>query len=326
MNGLALSRAYYEIYGREMILGQFPEYAGRIAVGLAGEGSECFGYDDELSQDHDFGPSFCMWLTDDDYGAVGARLQEAYDALPKEFWGFRARAEEPYGQNRVGALRISDFYRKFIGRADAEITPLGWLYIPESHLATATNGEVFCDGLGAFSAIREKLLRFYPEDVRLKKIAARAAVMGQAGQYNYARCMARGEAVAAQHAISEFIENTISIIFLLNRRYKPYYKWMHRAMRELPALGEAGALLYQLALNPLPMDAWGGGARRELLMALNAQDANVMIIERICRLVTEELRRQGLTDRDDSFITNHAASVISRIKDPQLMAMHIMEG
>ena len=53
MKGLELAKAYYEEYGRPMIREKFPDYEGRIAVGLAGEGSECFGYDDEISRDHD---------------------------------------------------------------------------------------------------------------------------------------------------------------------------------------------------------------------------------------------------------------------------------
>lgn len=326
MNGLTLSRAYYEIYGKDMLDNLFPAYADRIAVGLAGEGSECFGFDDEISHDHDFGPSFCLWLTNDDYDVIGEKLQDAYDDLPKEFWGFPARVAEPYGLNRVGVLRIDDFYRKFIGRPAADIAPLAWLYIPESHLATATNGEVFSDPLGQFTEIREKLLRFYPEDVRLKKMAARAAIMAQAGQYNYARCMRRGDTVAAQHAISAFIENTISIVFLLNKRYKPYYKWMHRAMLNLPILNETGVLLRQLSINPLPINAWQNGNHRDLLSVLNAEDPNVLLIERICRLVREELYRQDLSKSQESFMTVQAEEIQSHIHDPQIMAMHIMEG
>ena len=52
--GLALARQYYESCGRQMIEERFPAYAGRIAVGLAGRGSDCFGYDDGASRDHDW--------------------------------------------------------------------------------------------------------------------------------------------------------------------------------------------------------------------------------------------------------------------------------
>jgi hypothetical protein len=54
-------------------------YRDRIAAGLVREGSECFGFDDELSRDHDRGPGFCLWLTADDYIEVGTELQRSYE-------------------------------------------------------------------------------------------------------------------------------------------------------------------------------------------------------------------------------------------------------
>lgn len=327
MTGLELAKAYYETYGKRMLAEEFPRYADRIAVGLAGEGSECFGFDDAISRDHDFGPSFCMWLTKEDYQVIGPELRRAYQALPKDFYGYPPRKEEPFGGERVGVLCIDDFYRRQIGRADAEFSMTGWVYVPESRLATVTNGDVFVDKLGQFSAIREKLLAFYPNDVRLKKMAARAAVMGQAGQYNYARCMRRGETVAAQHALSEFILNTISMVFLLNKRYKPYYKWMHRAMLTLPVLGEeVGGLIKELAENGVNLDAWDCEILPNAPQALNSADRNVLLIEQICRLVADELRREGLSSETNSFITHHGISIMSRIRDPQIRAMHLMEG
>ena len=44
MRGLELSRAYYEAFGAPMLQEQFPEWADRLAVGLVGSGSECFGW------------------------------------------------------------------------------------------------------------------------------------------------------------------------------------------------------------------------------------------------------------------------------------------
>ena len=152
---------------------------------------------------------------------------------------------------------MDDFFRNQIGRTDAEFSVMEWLIVPETRFATVTNGEVFSDPLGRFTAIREKLLNYYPEDVRRKKIAARAAIMGQAGQYNYPRSMKRGEIVAAMYAINEFITHAISMVYLINRRYMPYYKWMHRGVLELPFLGKkVGELTRQLADNGFDRNAW----------------------------------------------------------------------
>ena len=65
MNGLELSRAFYEQYGAPMLHEQFPEVEKLVAVGLIGSGSECLGFDDEVSRDHDFEPGFCLLLPDE---------------------------------------------------------------------------------------------------------------------------------------------------------------------------------------------------------------------------------------------------------------------
>ncbi len=65
MKGLEISRKYYEEYGLPMLKEQFPEVMNLLAVGLVGSGSECFGFDDEVSRDHDFDPGFCIFLPDE---------------------------------------------------------------------------------------------------------------------------------------------------------------------------------------------------------------------------------------------------------------------
>ena len=85
ISGLALSRAFWNDLGKPLLAGAYSAYQGRIAAGLVGYGSECFGFDDELSRDHDFAPRFCLWLTDEDYDAIGEQLQADYDALSRDF-------------------------------------------------------------------------------------------------------------------------------------------------------------------------------------------------------------------------------------------------
>ncbi len=75
------SRRFYENQVAPMIRSQFPEYESRIAVGLVGEGSDCFGYDDFISRDHDFGTGVCLWLTDEDFHKYGRLLSIAYNEL-----------------------------------------------------------------------------------------------------------------------------------------------------------------------------------------------------------------------------------------------------
>ena len=88
MKGLELSRAYFEEYGLPMLREQFPDWVGRIAAGLIGSGSECFGFDDAISQDHDFEAGFCLFLP----GERTARRPSAWSGpMPncrKSSWAF----------------------------------------------------------------------------------------------------------------------------------------------------------------------------------------------------------------------------------------------
>ncbi|NLL75988.1 MAG: DUF4037 domain-containing protein [Clostridiales bacterium] len=326
MKGLELSEKYYCAYGKKMLEEKFPNIAERAAIGLVGQGSECLGYDDDISKDHDYGPAFCIWLTEEDYKEYGRDLSREYERLPADFEGISGRKISMHGGDRIGVHSISGFYYRLIGCEAAPESNREWLRIPESALCMAVNGKVFADPLGKFSEIRKKLLEFYPEDVRIKKIAARAATMAQAGQYNYARAMKRGEYVAAQLALSEFVKSTISIVYLLNKKYTPFYKWMHHGMKELPVLSEIGDILNLLVETENQAKAWKNAKAEDYLYTLNTEDRRVIIIEAICNLVLQELVSQGLTEGEDNFLENHTTRIMERIKDPSIRSLQIMEG
>ena len=304
MKGLELSRLYYEQIGRPALEEHIPELLPQMAMGLAGEGSECFGFDDELSRDHDWGAGFCVWLDRPDYREFGAQVQALYDILPGEWAEHPARRETPEGRGRVGVLCVQDWYARYTGAPEGPRTLDEWRRVPEAFLATATNGVVFSDPLGRFTAIRRRLLEGYPEDLRLKKLAARAAVMAQAGQYNYPRCIKRGETAAAGLALAEFAKAAMSMAYLLNRRYAPFYKWMHRGLQELPILPR----LY--------------GQMETLFQAGKGTEE---LVEGICLTIAAELRRQDLSNSTDPFLLAHSAELMARIRDPELRKTHIME-
>lgn len=312
MQGLEISKNFYREYGEPMLREQFPELLDRIAVGLTGSGSECYGFDDDVSRDHDFEAGFCIFLPGED--KVDRRcaflLERAYSKLPKEYAGLKRSVISPVGGNRHGVIRREDFFTDKVGAADGKLSDAQWLSIPEYALCEAVNGEVFYDGDGAFTAIREALGR-YPEDIRRKKLAGNLLLMAQSGQYNYGRCLAHGESGAAQLAVNAFVESAMSCVFLLNGRYKPYYKWSFRAMRSLE-------LLWQLA------DSF------EFLLTgeNNEENAEVKtdVIEDICALVIGVLKDQELTDAVCGDLEKHAYSVNDSVGDAAIRNMHILVG
>ena len=312
MKGLELSKAFYEQYGKPMLHEQFADYEALIAVALCGSGSECFGYDDDVSTDHDFEPGFCLFLPGED--VIDRRteflLERAYARLPKEFEGFRRSLMIPVGGSRHGVQRMDDFFLSKVGAADGRLSAEQWLTIPEFYLAEATNGEVFRDDCGAFSAIREKIA-LLPEDIRRKKLAGELLTMAQSGQYNYNRCLKHGETGAAQLAAVEFVKAAMHTVFLLNRTYMPYYKWQFRALRALP-------LLSGLA-DPLEF----------LLTTENVEDlceTKYLIMEDIAGMVIEALQSQTLTKAICGDLEKHAYSVNDAIADASIRNLHILAG
>ena len=310
IKGIELSEAFYREYGEPMIKESFPELCELIAVGLAGSGSECFGYDDEISEDHDFEPGFCIFLPDEETVSRRAAflLERAYSKLPKEFWGYKRSPLSPVGGNRHGVVRMSEFFKDKTGTPDGALELLDWFYVPEQSLAEATNGRIFFDGLGLFTKIRESLA-YMPEDVRLKKLAGELLTMAQSGQYNYPRCVARGETGAAQLALAEFVKSAIHVAFLLNKRYQPYYKWSFYALRALPTLSELAQPLEYL------ISSGNGGSEFAKKQS---------IVENVCQIVIAELCRQSLTDTDLSELEAHAYRVNGLIGDSEIRNKHIL--
>lgn len=290
IKGIEISRKYFEAYGRSMIEEKYPEYQERIAAGLAGEGSECMGYDDIYSIDHDFGPGFCLWLTREDYKEIGERLQKDYEELPKEFLGFPARNTTKQGGGRVGVICIDDFFRRYTGYSSApdageQTGEAGWMAMKPAGLLAVTNGQIFSDSLGEFTE-RQKGFAAYPEKVRIKKLGQALGMMAQAGQYNYERMCRRKEWEAAALCKSEFVNGAIEAGYLLNRKYMPFYKWKMRGMEEFTCL------------TPLKKEL-------SVLMRMEtdgqAKDT-IRQIEYICNMFVQELNRQGLTKSRESFL------------------------
>ena len=310
MRGLEIAKAFYHEYGEPMLREKFPEILPFMAVGLLGRGSECLGFDDEVSRDHDFEPGFCVFLPGEEIvdRRTAFLLERAYAGLPKEFMGLRRAVISPVGGARHGVLRTAEFMTDLVGSSDGRLDLTGWMTVPDHALTEALSGEIFTDPYGEVTAIRERLRR-QPVDVKRKKLAGHLLLMGQSGQYNYQRCLAHGETAAAQLAVTEFVKSTMSVVFLLNNTYQPYYKWSFRAMRALPRLSlEAELLEYLLTSDNEPETA----------------KEKYDVIEGIASDVIDELMEQGLTEAICADLEKHAYSVNDQIADAYIRNLHIL--
>lgn len=299
MNGLEISRSHWHEVVAPSVAARFPSLFPRIAAGLVGEGSECFGFDDDLSRDHDFDPSPCLWLSAADFAVHGASLAALLESLPPPP---RAPLLTREGRGRRGVHEIGAFYRRFLGLPRAPRTLDEWRAMPEAGLAAATNGKLFAEPPGEFSGIRSDLLAFFPEDLRCARLARRLHTAGQSGQYNLARCRRRGEDVAAVLALAGFVDSVLSIAFLLARRYRPFAKWAHRAVGQLPPPGPRLHVLLAELIAAATGEAGG------------ADD----LVEEISALLANGLHAQDLSVSPSDFLVDHAREVAGRVVDPLL--------
>lgn len=312
MKGLELSKKFYKECGAPMLHENFPELEGILAIGLVGAGSECFGYDDDISTDHDFEPGFCIFLPGEDKidRKLEFQLERAYSKLPREFEGIKRLKISPVGGNRHGVIRTSDFYESKTGYKNAPSSLLEWFSIPDTYLAEATNGEIFRDDLGEFTAIRNTLLTL-PDDVRIKKIAGNLLLMAQSGQYNYERCIAHGETGAAQLAIFEFVSAAISAAFLLSGKHMPFYKWRFRALRDLNEFSCLAPILeWLITTENTPNEA----------------TLKICKIEEIAGIFIAALNSRNLTDAICGDLEKHAYSVNDKIVDSYLRNTSVLYG
>ena len=316
LTGMEICKKFYEEVGKQMIHEKFPEYEDQMAVGLVGEGSEVFGYDDVFSRDHDFGPGFCIWLPKELYKAMGDEVQREYDKLPDTFMGIK-RSSTEMGKGRVGVWRMGDFFEEYTNYRTAPLKAAEWVEIDDYKLATVTNGQVWRDDLGEFSKRRAGFLAQPPEAYRVK-LARMISSMAQMGQANYPREMARKDYVTAEICIAKYMEDTLHCIFLLNDQYAPYYKWLLTGSKDLEILPEVGDMLRALADTPDQREFWKDYKYDSA--TINKNDQKVMIIEMVAKLVINELLEQGIIrEKHSNFLGDYVHEVLMAPKAARLV-------
>lgn len=282
--GLEISEDFYFKDIKPFIHKNYSEYVKYSAFALVGQGSECYGYDDEISRDHDFYKR-CIWF------------------LPKEI-----RSKLPIDKINIsnGFLEINsieDFYKYYTLYERGPYTLEEFRKVPTDFLSVATNGKVFEDNYNLFTSIRNRLLEYYPRDLVLKKLAYLCNKIAQSGQYNYERCLKRNNLMGAHLALSEFLTYYCEFIHLINKKYMPFYKWQYNSLKNLPTLGSDSAKNIDKLLS---------------LNDVNNGKEKINIIENMCQVLVKYLNDNNLSNSKSDFLRYHSDEIVKKIINEDL--------
>jgi len=311
MNGLEVSRRFFHEWGLPFLGREFPRLVDRVAAGRVG-GSDVIGADDEWSQDHDWGPTFGLFLTEEDYQVVGAELSAAINAAaPRTFLGCRyhffGREKDPID---VGSIDGSARYHA--GRTHPPQTAREWflrrgqaasLVERESWLYFFVHGPVFHDPLGEFTA-RKQMFARYPPDVRRRLIADLCLGIWADGEYKFCtRYVHRKDQVTIHVALGSFVQQVMRLCFLVNDDYAPHEVWLHHEFRKLPEAEELDPKLQQLV------------ASRDL-------EEQCELVHHVSHLLRRRLLAAGLVDSEERDYGLRCRDVEARIGNKWVREMH----
>lgn len=309
MKGLELSKSYFA-HIREQLCCECRGLEERAAFALLGQGSECFGLDDEYSQDHDFEPRFFIVVDAEEFTAdqgLRTKLHDAYCNLPNSYRSYLRQAPEQHHLTmRGGVVTLQELSLMYLGMSDYPRCSRQWMSIPDDHPAHLLNGEVFLDHPGKLSELRKKLEGYYPKQVTLKKLSANLARCARAGQYNLPRAIRRQDWVAASFARQEFMEAYYAALFLIVGIYRPHHKLMHRYLQQT---------------KRYPCDLLKD---LEVLAVLPFDEDLCQLTEQLCAYLRSCVEHKYSLSSSDSFLQELAQLMQAQITDPYLKSLHIL--
>jgi hypothetical protein len=231
-----VSRAFFEEVVKPILQADFPEETAQTAFGVFGYGSEALRLDDEFSRDHHWGLRIDALMPEAIYETRRQEIMNTLKArLPDSYRGHSLREAHLAGAG-LAPDNLSSFLGRTIGLDHAPTSYEEWLSIPEEDIIHVINGEVWHDPLGEFSAIREAFNQYYPEPVRLRRIAHWCRYFSGMGTYALKRAILRQNDFYATTRFSNAIRLGIQLAFLLDKTYFPYDKWLMAYFEKLPRL------------------------------------------------------------------------------------------
>ncbi|MBX3010825.1 MAG: DUF4037 domain-containing protein [Caldilineaceae bacterium] len=231
-----ISRHFFEEVVQPILQEHFPVETAQMAFGIFGYGSEALRLDDEYSRDHHWGLRIDALMPPALFATKRQAIMATLQAhLPESFQGHSLREGHLAGAG-LAPDNLQAFLQRTIGIDHAPQSNVEWLKIPEEDIIHVVNGEVWHDPLGEFTALRQVFQGYYPEPVRLRRIAHWCRFFSGMGSYALKRALLRDNEFYATTRFSNALRLGIQLAFLLDKQYFPYDKWLIAYLERLPRL------------------------------------------------------------------------------------------
>ncbi|NKB70484.1 MAG: DUF4037 domain-containing protein [Candidatus Latescibacteria bacterium] len=277
MQGHQFCKALFDDIFLPVLQERFPDVLPRLSAGVIGSGSDVIGVDDELSRDHDWGPSKCrLLLPEKDLSEHGSAIAQALvAALPDEFLGIDINQLHP---KTVNVNTIDAAYRDTCGLTHPPETIPEWGSTNENGLFFAASGFVLYDPSGS---LKQRMTAFqnayYPSDIWKWKIAGALWDIWHNADYNSCRRLAkRGDGVGLLIGQGEFVSEIITLFCLFNKQFPIFWKWKYWQFQRLSKWTDK--------IDPALRD----------LEAASDHATRGKIMEAMCQTVREILQEMGL--------------------------------
>lgn len=250
MQGIELSRRFYDEVVGPWLARDFPGL--RHAAALLGYGSELLGFDDAMSQDHNFGARVIVLVSSADFAASAREVVSHFNAVaPPVFLGHPTGSHNqpqpsPHRGGAIGGRHglevwtLEGAVRFWLGGPEPADNR-AWLGLAEQRLIGLTAGAVFHDDDGRLTALRARLA-WFPRDVWLYKLACQWRRIAEEQPF-VGRTGLVGDDMGSRVIAARLARDVMRMAFLIERRYAPYPKWFGSGFARLPCAGELAPLL-----------------------------------------------------------------------------------
>ena len=231
-----VSRQFFEQIVKPILLEHFPDETAQTAFGVFGYGSEVLKLDDQYSSDHHWGLRINALMPNRLFESKSEEILRVVAAnLPDTVQGHSLR-EGLMGVKGLAITGLEGFLNQTIGIKHPPQTYEEWLSVPEEDIMHIIAGEIWHDPSGRFSAIRQAFNNYYPEPVRLRRIAHWCRYFSGMCSYALKRALLRNNEYYATITFSRALRWGVQIAFMLEKQCFAYDKWTLAFFDRLPRL------------------------------------------------------------------------------------------